>query len=105
MKQLIKVVLFVMLLSTAKGQGFTDSLERKLSLSKPDTNRVRILSDLTFQYAQSNAELAMKYAQQGLALARALKYQKGEADCLRRSGIVLLGEGRYPDALNVFQQS
>jgi hypothetical protein len=105
MKQLIKVVLFVMLLGTAKGQILTDSLERKLSKSKPDTNRVKILSELTFQYAYRNGELAMKYAQQGLALARALKFQKGEADCLRRSGIVLLDEGRCPDALNVFQQS
>ena len=47
----------------------------------------------------------MMYAQKGLALARTLKFRKGEADCLRRSGLVLFQQGRYPEALDIYQRA
>jgi signal transduction histidine kinase len=86
-------------------QTVIDSLERKLSLSQQDTNRVTILSSLSIAYAQSNHELGLKYAREGILLARKLKFEAGEADCLRRSGLILFFEGRVPEALDVFQRS
>src|SRR4051812_4499838 len=105
MKQLISTIAFTILLNIALGQTVIDSLKRQLALSKPDTTRVIILSELALKNAQSNSELAMHYAHEGLTLARALKFKKGEVDCLRRSGIILYQQGRYPEALDVFQQS
>jgi signal transduction histidine kinase len=86
-------------------QSIIDSLKKELALSKLDTNRVSILSTLSIQYLPSDHKLATKYALEGLALARMLKFRKGEADCLRRSGIVIFQEGNYPEALDIFQRS
>jgi two-component system NtrC family sensor kinase len=105
MKNFVIAISFSILLSVAHGQTVIDSLEKQLSLSKPDTNRVIILSELALNCAQSNSALALKYAQEGLALARALKFRRGIADCLRRSGIALYQQGRYPEAMDVFQRS
>jgi signal transduction histidine kinase len=115
MKKLTGCLLFVMLVtlvnaqpivgSTKSAQSIIDSLKKELALSKPDTNRVSILSALCIQYLPSDHKLATKYALQGLDLARMLKFKKGEADCLRRSGIVIFQEGNYPEALDIFQKS
>src|SRR4051812_41194835 len=82
-----------------------DSLEKLLASSKQDTQRVLILSELAISTSRSSHEQALKYAHEGLMLARTLKFRKGEADCLRRSGIVLAQEGRYPEALDVYQRA
>src|SRR3954468_1911356 len=105
MKKLACTISLTILMSIALGQSEVDSLRKLLSRSKSDTTRVTIFSELALKYAQSNSELAIKYAQEGLALARALKFKKGEADCLRRSGIILYQQGHYPEALDLFQQS
>ena len=105
MKKLIAYFFIMGLVTVAGAQPIIDSLKKELALSKPDTNRVSIFSALSIKYLQSDHTLAMKYAQEGLALARILKFRKGEADCLRRSGIVLFQEGNFPEALDIFQKS
>jgi tetratricopeptide (TPR) repeat protein len=82
-----------------------DSLQKLLVSSQPDTSRVMILSELAIRYMRSSHDTAMKYAQEGLALARALKFGKGESDCLRRSGLILFQQGRYPEALDIYQRA
>ncbi|MEP7374756.1 MAG: tetratricopeptide repeat protein [Chitinophagaceae bacterium] len=82
-----------------------DSLEKLLAASQPDTNRVMIFSELAIRYLRSNHDTATMYAQKGLALARTLKFRQGEADCLRRSGLVLFQQGRYPEALDIYQRA
>jgi two-component system, NtrC family, sensor kinase len=115
MKKLTGCLLFMMFVSRVSSQpvignlesaqSIIDSLKKEMALSKPDTNRVSILSTLSIQYLPSDHKLATKYALEGLALARMLKFRKGEADCLRRSGIVIFQEGNYPEALDIFQKS
>jgi len=115
MKKLTGCLLFIMFVSlvsaqpligtTKSAQSIIDSLKKELALSKLDTNRVSILSALSIQYLPSDHKLATKYAVEGLALARMLRFRKGEADCLRRSGIVIFQEGNYPEALDIFQRS
>jgi two-component system, NtrC family, sensor kinase len=82
-----------------------DSLEKLSASSQPDTNRVMIFSELAIRYLRSSHDTAMMYAQKGLALARVLKFRKGEADCLRRSGLILFQQGRYPEALDIYQRA
>ncbi|HEV8283794.1 MAG TPA: ATP-binding protein [Chitinophagaceae bacterium] len=115
MKKITGCLFFIMFVSLISAQpvigtlkspqSIIDSLKKELALSKLDTNRVSILSTLSIQYLPSDHKLATKYALEGLALARMLKFRKGEADCLRRSGIVIFQEGNYPEALDIFQRS
>jgi signal transduction histidine kinase len=51
------------------------------------------------------AEVANKYAQDGLTLSRKLNYRKGESACLRAIGFLLAREGRYPQALETLQKA
>ncbi len=105
MKTLLGAFFFTIIISVATAQPEISSLEKQLAASKADTNRVLILSNLVMGYLNSNHDMSMKYAQQGIALARALKFPRGEADCLRRSGIVHHHQGRYPEALDIFQKA
>ena len=103
MKKLFGAVFLTYLFSIGTAQTGIDSLKKLLASSNADTNRVLIFSELTMRYLAADNEMSMNYAQQGLALARALKFRRGEADCIRRSGIVLFQQGRYPEALDHFQ--
>lgn len=112
MKKLFGIIFFMLLVCRVAAQPTQeyvslekDSLKKLLASSQPDTNRVMILSELSIRYFTSNNDTAMKYAQEGLALAQALKFRKGEADCLRRSGLVLFQQGRYPEALDIYQRA
>ncbi|MEP6711530.1 MAG: ATP-binding protein [Ferruginibacter sp.] len=105
MKKFFISIMLVASSSTILAQSITDSLEKKLALSSRDTNRVLILSALCIQYLRSNPTKAMTLAQQGIVLARSLNFRRGEADCLRRSGIIFFNLGRYPEALDIYQKA
>jgi two-component system, NtrC family, sensor kinase len=86
-------------------QNLIDSLQKKLASSSPDTNRVSIIGELAMAYMQRNVDTSRKYLHEGLMLARQLGFKKGEADCLRRTGIIHYMQGRYPEALDIFQKA
>ncbi len=84
MKKLFGIIFFMLLVCRVAAQPTQgsvslekDSLKQLLASSQPDTNRVMILSELSIRYFTSNNDTAMKYAQEGLALAQALKFRKG----------------------------
>ena len=107
MKIVVQYLLILFSLSTATAQRttITDSLINLLALSKPDTSRVILLKTLSQYYHRANPDTAKQLAEEGLLLARHLKYRKGEAECLLTKGIVLEQEGLYPQALEVLLQS
>jgi len=104
-KRTALIMLLVAGVFIAGAQPRIDSLKKRLASSLPDTNRVTILSDLAINYLQQDVDSSMKFAQEGISLAKKLNFKSGEADCLRRSGIVLYIQGKYPEALDIFQQS
>ena len=67
----------------AKAEQIADSLENRLAFSKPDTNRINILTTLWQIYARSKPDLAIKRAREGADLANKLQLAKEEAECLR----------------------
>lgn len=76
------IVLFLILLSSFKGygqhMGNTDSLKKLLHTQKGDTNKVKLLYNLSFAYvAGSYADTALVYAQQALYLAEKLNDEPG----------------------------
>ncbi|MCX6225542.1 MAG: hypothetical protein NTV01_12465 [Bacteroidia bacterium] len=66
-----------------------DSLYRLLAATKEDTVKVMTLVKLSF-YDQS-LQHGLDLAQEGLVLARKIKYEKGEAACLHQIGNVHKG--------------
>ena len=80
-KSLFIVFTFLLAYSTGWGQrNLTDSLRAIINLQKNDTAEVNALAYLANEQIQNDS--VIKYAQQGLALAKKLNYRKGEADCL-----------------------
>ena len=96
-------VLFMMLFSCiVYGQqlGDPDSLKKVIFLQKEDTNKVKLLYNLSFSYvAGSYADSALVYGQQALELAEKLKYERGAFWSLITLGGSLAVLGNYPLAL------
>ncbi|HEY5533894.1 MAG TPA: tetratricopeptide repeat protein [Ignavibacteria bacterium] len=77
-----------------------DSLNKLLAATKEDTVKVMVLVKLSF-YDQS-FEHGLKTAQEGLELARKIKYEKGEADCLHQLANQYWSISNYPIALDYY---
>ncbi|TYZ07603.1 hypothetical protein FY528_14675 [Hymenobacter lutimineralis] len=104
-------VLFVVLLSGVVRAGAqrlsarTDSLQQLLAKSRPDTNRVRLLTLLAWNRTDDNPLLAVEYGQQSLALARQLSFKPGECRALLMMGWAFLRSGNYPTAVQTHLQA
>jgi tetratricopeptide (TPR) repeat protein len=63
------------------------------------------MAELAEIYWYSNPDTSFFIAQQGFALARQIRFIKGEADCLRNIGVILDLSGNYPAALEHYLQA
>lgn len=94
------LVAFVSLLPfSVLSQNKIDSLNNVLTLSKEDTNRVIILSQLCNEYIGSDQDKALSIGLEGLSLANKLSFKKGAAICLNRIGVIFYNRGIYDKAL------
>jgi serine phosphatase RsbU (regulator of sigma subunit) len=59
-----------------------DSVSTALQTTKEDTNKVILLSELSYRLRNVNADTALKLAQQELQLAEKLNFKKGKAQAL-----------------------
>lgn len=79
-----------------------DSLLSILKTAKEDTNKVNILFQLSEQCV---VEDILKYAQQSLALAEKLKYEKGIANAYNNIAFVYHNQGQIQKALEYYSQA
>ena len=103
MKLLLVLLVFfgvVKVYAQKQGQGKIDSILQELPKQKEDTNKVNLLNRLARQYIYSDPEVATKFAQQTLALANKLKWEKGIAKANMSLGVISRVESDYPAALN-----
>jgi tetratricopeptide (TPR) repeat protein len=77
-----------------------DSLKKLLASTKEDSVKVMALVHLGF-YEQS-FQLGLDLAQEGLALAQKIKYEKGEAACLHQIANQYSSISNYPIALHYY---
>ena len=98
---LLVFILFVMGISAQIPQ--VDSLNKLLASTREDTVKVMALARLSF-YDQS-FQHGLDLAQKGLALARKIKYKRGEAACFQQIGNQYNMISNWPVALNYFLQS
>jgi two-component system, NtrC family, sensor kinase len=91
---------------SAWGQQSTiDSLKVSLTTPLPDTTRSLVLDQLGRSYMYSKPIEALKYIEEGLALAKRVDYSKGIVRNLNRLGSILRLTGNYAKSLNVHLES
>ena len=107
MKKTIFIILVLLRsnIISAQQENVEDSLRAIINQQKNDTAEVNTLA--YFANEQTQIDSAIKYVQQGLALAKKLNYRKGEADCLFVLGLWYMDFGpsiqNALDALNIYE--
>jgi len=99
----------------AKPVGSTkiDSLQNLLETANADTNKVKILNELCWEYKNSIPDKALKYGKQALQLAQVLlensissktviRCKKAKAISLNHIGVVYDYQGNYETALSYY---
>jgi len=76
-----------------------DSLKQELSFAKADTNKVKLLTYLSYQYTWSYPDSCIRYTQEALALAKQLNYDNGIALSYHSMCRALTTSGNFPLAL------
>ena len=72
-----------------------------LRLAQEDTTRVLNIAELGLQFRNSNPDSSIIYGQKALALAKQIKFQKGEALALSNIGLAKREKGDLPGALEL----
>ena len=81
------------------GQQLIDSLKTEIPRSKPDTNKVLLLLDISFYSANINPDTGIRYVTQALELSEKLNFGKGIAEANRYMGISYNARSLFPRAL------
>lgn len=104
-----KIVLLALLLASgaapAQDQPVIDSLLQQLSIAKEDTNKVRLLDELSWQYVGNVPSKAMYYAQEALALAKKINYPRGIAAGYSAVGHVHYEMSEFTQALEAYMNT
>jgi two-component system NtrC family sensor kinase len=78
-----------------------DSLKRLLTTTTNDADKIQILEGLSYAYLSTSPDIALKFANEGLELARKTKNIKGQAICLLALGNVFHTVGDYVKSLEM----
>jgi len=73
--------------ASKQGQALVDSLVQELPRQKEDTNKVKLLNNISYSYWYINPDEGIKYGRQGLELATKLNWKKGTAKANNSLGI------------------
>jgi signal transduction histidine kinase len=99
-------VFFLLLLPLSVGaQASIDSLQRRLATTPADTNRVLLLNHLCWQTSTRNVTQALAYGQQGLTLARQLRFGLGEVYLLNALARAAVLQHDELAAIRYYQQA
>jgi adenylate cyclase len=111
MKYIISIAFVFQLISTSihaqkNGQALIDSLISELPKSKPDSNKVLLLDEISYQYYAINPDKGIEYGNLALSLASQINWKKGIAKAYNTIGINYgFGKANYPYALDFFLKS
>ena len=102
MKRFILLILLFIATTVSFGQNkLTDSLKYLLSFAQEDTTRVLTMAELGLQFRNSNPDSSIIYGRKALALAKQIRFQKGEALALSNIGLAMREKGDLPAALEL----
>ncbi|MGZ4042351.1 MAG: tetratricopeptide repeat-containing sensor histidine kinase [Bacteroidia bacterium] len=94
-----RLISYFLLLNIFIGFGQVDSLEQLLKKNIADTTRLKVLDDLSWNYAALNIEKSEEYAKQLLQLAQKTNNQKYIAVGYNNLGIVQIKRSDYKGGL------
>jgi tetratricopeptide (TPR) repeat protein len=104
MRKIFPFLIYALSVFTISAQSpQADSLNEILADSKEDTVKVMALAMLSF-YDQS-FQRSLDFAKKGLALAKKIKYEKGEAECTVKIGASYWFISNYPMALHYYLEA
>ncbi len=88
MKKLLLIIIIIVSIQNqsraqVQGQDRIDSLLGRLPKANDDTNKVKLLIDLSHTYYSINPDKGLKFGKQGLALAEKLDWKRGMANASR----------------------
>ena len=84
------------------GQPLIDSLNKELYKQKEDTNKVKVLDELSFDYSYTDPDAGIKYGQQELELANKLTWKKGIAKANVSMGVNYWAKSDFSRALSCY---
>ncbi|MCE7064910.1 tetratricopeptide repeat protein [Dyadobacter sp. CY326] len=82
-----------------------DSLENALKQASEDTTKVNLMVDIGIEYWSNDPAKTLTYNDQALALAKKIKYRRGEAKSYQGIGIYYWQKNEYPKAKAFYEQS
>jgi adenylate cyclase len=88
-----------------RGQARIDSMVKELPKQKEDTNKVKLLSSLSFNYSTINTSDGLKFGQQGLDLATKLGWGRGIVHAFLAIGINYETRFDYPKAIESYSKA
>ncbi len=87
------------------GQGRIDSIDRVVAGSREDTQKVKLLSELSFSYQNTDPASGLKYGNMGLALARKLGWKKGMAICYSNIALNYTTTADFTEAMDNYAKA
>jgi two-component sensor histidine kinase/Tfp pilus assembly protein PilF len=109
MQKLRALILFFIVMHFSfcysQNKSIIDSLNLRLQTSRSDTNKILLLSNLCYEYANSDPNKALVYGRLGQSLAIKLDFKKGNALCLGKMGMIYYNQGEYENALVHYLQA
>ncbi|MGZ3902045.1 MAG: tetratricopeptide repeat protein, partial [Bacteroidia bacterium] len=98
------LIAVILLLATGRifAQTAADSMIMLLPSQKEDTNKVKLLNKIAWEYYRNESNTSMSYAKQALKLAETLDFKYGISTALNTIGIAYYFKGHYPEALNAY---
>ncbi len=87
------------------GQSLIDSLVAELPHHKDDSNKVKLLTQLSFTYYQVNPDSGIRYAEMGVGLSERLKWDAGVAMASNSLGVNYQFKSNYAGALDCYRRA
>lgn len=97
------ILIFLSSMSFSFGENAT-TIERILS-AKPDSNKVKQLSDLCWNYRFKSADSALLFGEQALKLAQQIRFKKGIAQAYNDLAIIYIDKSSFRSATNYLNEA
>jgi signal transduction histidine kinase/tetratricopeptide (TPR) repeat protein len=81
-----------------------DSLENAVKVGREDSNRVKTLNELSFEYGDVNPGKSLLYAMQANQLAGKLNFKRGLSSSFNNIGNYYSDAGKYADAIAAYEK-
>lgn len=100
------IITFLLLTCLLSGQDqkLIDSLIQKLKTVKEDTNKVKLLNDLAYEYLYFNPSITLQYSDQAVKLSEKAGFDIGYSVGMSNTALALKRTGSINKALSIYKE-